>query len=820
MVKQRVQNARGRRAAALASAAAIVGTSFFVGMPTAMAAPDAITVTSLGLAGNAVAGVCEATTGAGNCTLRGALEIANASTNPDGVEITFASALSGTGKIVTTGGDVNSMYTSRVGNPAGNLNGAIGQNGARFLVDSDVPVSIDFTNLDGIDGQDWHATAGFYVKSDDVVLENLTTFRAAEAGIAVGGSNVDINDVNLSDTDTVWGEIGVAFLDGASDVTLNRVTSHSMYWANYAVDTAATVSNIRFNAVRSAGVHAWAHIDIEDGATVNGFVVDNSVLGASSETSPTHGFWMNPNITVTGLQFTNSQFLSPGQNGLFFEGSGQNLTNTRIVNSEFTGTGNNLPGYDAGNISRVIGNNTGTWNGLTFEDNTIDQAQAVKFGGTVRNATFVNNTFSNVNDPAFAALHLGNVSENITVANNEFDRIWAHDTIRVEGTSAENVVIEDNDIFNLTASVSRAAIGIYANGTGNRVRNNNMQQDISGAPGLPDHVDNHWAIWNEAQAATATDTIGWQITNNHIEGFGGKDRSQAPIVNNARGKLLVTGNTFGPHTRGGVTTDVEHSAFWFLWNVHDSLSNNTVQTFRAENVALDGTNATFTAVQPAPLIGNNAAVGPVTLHVYWTAADNAEVYLGAITDVNAGESVSIPATQTNGFIRLQTVDANGNTSQYSALDPDAPSQVPAAPSVGEVTEDTASGTGTPGANVVVRDESDEEVASVEVAPNGEWTVSGLQCETGYTVTQVVGGISSGETAFTTATCGSNAGPGDNGDGNGDGDGDGNGSDAGDDQKLDATGMPGGILGGVIAGILALMAAGAAFVASRNVARNI
>ena len=748
---------RGRRlrSATLATTTAVVAASFFVGLPAAHAAtPDVITVKSLGLAGNAVAGTCAATASAGDCTLRGALEVANASTNPDGVRIVFDQSLVGEGNLSVTGGAQNSMTTDRVGNPSGNLADSIGPSGARFLIDSKVPVAIDFANLDGIEDVDGSGAAGIYVASDNVQLSHLNNIRAAETGIAIGGTSVTLNDVNVQDETTNWMEVGVAILDGANGVKLDGMNTASAVYANFAIDTAATVSNIEISNVTSRGVEAWAHIDVEDNAKVTNFTVTRSTFGTSSEISPSHGFWMNPGVQITDLNISDSVFQSPGKNGLYFEGTGQTFTRAVITDNKFAGTGDGKPGYDGGNISRVIGENTATWNTLTFSDNTINEAQAVKFGGTVRDATFANNSFTNINDPAFAALSLGDTLENILVTGNTFDRIWAVGTIRVEGTKATNVNIKDNTLKNLTAGVSRAAIQIAVAGTDNKIIGNTLTQDISGTDtSLPDGIDNHWAIYNSASAADKNTSVGWTITGNSIDGFGGKDRSDAPIVHNGVGKLDVTGNTFGVNTRGGTTTDVEHDRYWFLWNVSDNASNNTVQTFRVKNPRFDGTNATFTAEQPAPLIGNNAATGPVTLHVYWTAKDNAEEYLGKVDGVTAGQTVTIPTTHTNGYLRLQTVDANGFVSQYSVAS-NAPVIAPSTPAVTTTTATSAAGTGKAGATVIIRDKDGKDVTRATVASDGTWSVpaGSLKCGTDYTAVQSVSGVDSAATPFTTAAC--------------------------------------------------------------------
>lgn len=753
----RARSGAARGALVFTVGLATVAAGAVLPVSAANAAADTITVTSLGLTGNAGAGNCAATAGGSDCTLRGALEIANASTNPDGVKIDFAPSLAGTGQIAFPGTvtAANSMSTS-VLNP-GSENTA---NGARYVVDAKVPVSIDFTNLDGIEDQDGSHLAGIYVKSDDVTLANLKNMRAAESGIAVRGSGTVIDGVRLEDPTSPVQEVGVLLLDGASDTRIVDTTVYSPYWGSVVVDNKATVTNTVIDGLVSRGVENWGHLMFEDDSVVNGFSVANSTLGALEETSPSHGLFINPGVVASGVKLVDSTFQSPGKEGIHFYGAGQKLTGTEITGTKFVGT-------DAKNLGRVVSDNTAEFAGLDFSDNRVDYAGGAVFRGSVSNARIDDNTVTNSVDLGAAALQLGRTLDGVSISGNHFEHLYTLDTIRVEGTSAKNVSISGNTLKNLYASVSRSAIRIDAPGSGNVVDGNTLTQKNDDPFMRPDSF-NHWAIYNSANATANDASVGWAVTNNSIDGFGWdyignrEGGSQAPIVHNARGKLLVTGNTFGEHTRGSLTTDVEHSGYWFLWNVGDTVSNNTVQTYRADQVSIDGDadEVTFTATKPAQnLIGNNDATAPVTLHVYWTADNHAEVYLGKVEDVSPGDRVTLPAKgNTGGHIRLQTVDANGNTSQYSSIDPNAENSIPSAPKVTGTESTSATGTGTAGGTFTVRDESGAQVATGPIDDSGNWSATGLKCGTEYTVVQSVDGIESRETTFKTVACptGSNA----------------------------------------------------------------
>ncbi|WP_433675215.1 Ig-like domain-containing protein [Microbacterium gorillae] len=716
-------------------------------MTAASAAEDVITVTNLT-----------------NCQDPGsfgaALAAANASTNPDGVKIEFAAALAGTGPI-THPGFVCKMWDQ----PIGVGNELAGPLGARYLIDADVPVTIDFTNLDGIDTNVDANFAGIYVHSDNVTLSNLSKLKAGSAGLAIDGTNVSVDNVTFADTDSAIAEVGVALLNGATDVSITNSTFASQWWSSILIDGSqanpTTVTNITIDNITSRGVEsAYGHIDIEDGAIVNGLSVTNSDFGSADEIFTTPTFYFNPAVTTTGLTFSNNtmtQGTGPERNVVMFEGGAGNtssFTDTVFDGNTFTGISRLQP------LSRIIGANSGTWTGLEYTNNTSSFTRGILMNGTVTDALFDGNTFTEVREPNGGALSLGlsgaSVMTDVTVSNNFFDTPWSDDGIRVQGSNAENVVIENNKIHDFHADISKSAIALIAPGTNNVVRDNELIQHLERGDNvdLPANMANHWAVyvWGFAGEATPDATVGWSVLNNHIDGFGGNPNipTQAPITDNAVGKTLITGNTFGPNTRGSFDPETENLGYWFMWN-NGALANNRVQTFRAESVIYNGSTATFTATQPAPEVGNNPAVGPVTLHVYWTADDHAEEYLGSVDNVTAGQKVTVDTAHTSGYLRVQTVDANGYTSQYSSIDQNIV-VAPAAPVVTTTTETTAEGTGEPAATVEVRDADGNVVGTAVVAADGTWTVDGLECGTDYTVVQVVDGVDSAETPFTTADC--------------------------------------------------------------------
>src|SRR5690606_9629677 len=111
-----------------------------------------------------------------------------------------------------------------------------------------------------------------------------------------------------------------------ADTTITDATLQSAYWSNVLVESNGTVTNTSITGLASRGAEGWAHISIEDGATVDGFSVADSTLGASEEVSPQPAFYLNPGITVSNLSLADSTFESPARAVFHVPGSGQSFT--------------------------------------------------------------------------------------------------------------------------------------------------------------------------------------------------------------------------------------------------------------------------------------------------------------------------------------------------------------------------------------------------------------------------------------------------------------------------------------------------------------
>ena len=669
----------------------LLALAIFAGAAPAAAAPASFVVDSLATDGddNVGDGVCE--TAAGECTLTAALEEANAvdsaTSSVDSVDITF----SVTGDL-SIASNADAMFAGTLGVRWGNIG-----LGAAYLIDSEVPVSIDFDGIDQVEHTFDSAYALFYVTSDDVALSNLANARAGEANVVIDSSNVTLSNIGIEDPDTVISETGVALLDGASNITIDDVSLFSQAFVGILVDNNAAVTDVQINRLVSRG-HSTAHIDIEDGAVVDGFVVNDSTVGEADETSPSGLLYVNPNLDITGFEFNDSTFASPNQWAIAIYGGGVTMTDTVISGSTFTGT--NTVWQDGGAAEAA---------GLEISGNTFTDTlgRVLNFDTTdLTGASISGNDFVDARGNAAATIYVGHVSDDSIIEGNSF--------VQSAGADA-----------------------------------------------------NRWAIYHAPVEAVAGESTGWTFRANAIDGYVGT--SNGPIFSTPRGSTLIEQNTFGPNTSGSQDTVTETSLLYFVAN--NGAANDRIQTYRPIAAVFTGTDLTLrVAPVTPPLATNNAPVGPVTVDVYWTADDNAEAYVGRLSDVSGATTATLPWTGGPGFVRVQTIDAEGQSSQYSGV-VQAPvdTTAPAAP-VADRTPLTGAltGTGEPGATVQVLDADGVVVCTTTVGTDGTWSctpAAALTCATAYTVTQTdLAGNVSLPTTFTTAACA--AGGNDGGNGNG------------------------------------------------------
>lgn len=341
---------------------------------------------------------------------------------------------------------------------------------------------------------------------------------------------------------------------------------------------------------------------------------------------------------VSNVTISNSNFTSSGGEGFVFFSFNSQATGWTFQGNTFDGAAD--AGEEDGDGQadrRLVFNTRGSTTDMTVDDNDFLSTFYVweDYGNTShRGLKITGNRFTDTTNHAL-------VMRNALHVDNE-----------ISGNTFTDILGQPFATIFLTKQANRAD-------SGNVIRDNTFIQSEGVAP-------NRWAIFAEMFGADGSQS-GWSFVENFIDGYDGG--TQAPIVvGPSNVKTPVIGNTFGPRTDGGTeAADTEAGTQWFLWN---NGANNRVQTWRPSSARFAGGNVSFVVSPVDPPLGSNrpAVVGQtgVDIHVYYTAVDTAEEYLGVIEGVKQAGRVQIAAPgKTQGFIRVQTVDANGNTSQYS-----------------------------------------------------------------------------------------------------------------------------------------------------------
>lgn len=559
-------------------------------------------------------GICR--TAANECSLRAALEEANAlpALAGDDVRIEIATGL--------TGESIYNGSTPRMHNDAMGVRPDVLGYGAYLHVNAARPVTVDLGNRfwpvqHGDDGY-----AMFYVQSDDVVIENFKNdakrdiaagngyadtagIEAAEAAIVISGSRVAIRNGLSSDPGTTAMETCIGLLDGASNVLIQDYYCRSPFRYGVFVDGQATVSNVVINRWESQGtedrgdIYLWEGQGGETGikTTVNGMSITDSEFRSTAAHGTDYTIGLLPNSVLNNLVITNSRFIGADAYGIGIYPSA--VMNGLIVqNSTIEGT------------SQFI----------------RDDGRTLQAGMTIRN-----NIFRSVRDDAI-----------------------------ILNSPRQDTLIENNQFLNLRGGGNVAGVRVEPIGTGsnNVIRSNLFDQTADGEP-------NRFAVWMRA-GSDRDSSSGWSIENNIVRNIFGS--AYGPIFNEGDAKTLISGNTFGEGTRGAAINDPapENDDSFFVVNA-DQYSNYKIQPWRPTGAVYTGTTVRVAVAPVAELRpGNTEPVQPVSIDVYYTASDKAEVYLGRIPGTHSSETVfEFTSSATGGAVRAQITDAQDRSSQYS-----------------------------------------------------------------------------------------------------------------------------------------------------------
>lgn len=604
---------------------------------------------------NPADGVCA--TAAGTCTLRAAIEQANAlpASPGDDVRITFSNALLADQAKITLPSNGLRMQTTGASHN-GTSNNYLGS-GFFYVVNANRPVTIDLGGAVSVVSADDAGNGIFLVKSEGVTIEGFKNLRGGDSSIVVDrpARNTTIRNGACLDPDTIILETCVGLISGTRDVAISDLTVESSYRFGIFSDRAKAgddpITNVSVSGLKSTGTQQYGDIWFEIDAKVDGFTVDDAEFDS-------------PSGYAFGLQ------------------SGSEVKDLKISNSKFLGA----------NAYQIFTYSNSTTEGLTVEDSTFDGTRWA----------FVD--------------HGRSTHRGLTFRGNTFHDVYQH-VLDFVDSKLENAVIENN-VFADQRTDGNATIWIGQPGTSNVIRGNTFTQ----AEGVS---NNRWAIYNNAIPPTANDDSGWAFRDNHVDGY--RSVSGGPIVNVGRGKVEMVRNTFGPRTNGTIipVESEVRSSNRFVSN-RESDINKSIQTWRPTAASTDGTNLTIRVAPVTPTLGGNTdPTGPVDIDVFWTADDHAEVYVGRISGAVAGDDYVLPTDKTNGRFRVQTIDANGNHSQYSApMQVGAPTQAAPPAIVGVDGSDDLFGTGEPGAQLTVTAAGGATYGPVTVGPDGNWTIPG------------------------------------------------------------------------------------------------
>ncbi|MDN8548965.1 hypothetical protein PUW81_007585 [Microbacterium sp. NM3R9] len=413
-----------RLAAAITTAAAVVGGSLVVAA-SAQAATHTFFVDSLDGSASAAGvnvgnGVCETT--AGTCTMRAAIEEANALNLPKGsVTITVADGL--TGNIDALNAAAARMQNSRVSNQDA---------AAHFEITA--PVIIDLDNRVTMQTSADTAAALFHVNGPDVEFRNMRQILSGETSIVTGPQTRGflLDGGETSTERNYFPERFMVIREGASDITVRNYRIQGFYHAANATgifyvnaQNNTPIRNVRIENVQIAYPTA---------------TTCNASNGSGCRTDIVQFLPRNRNVVLDGFTFTNSFVsnltnrdafpFSRGTAATSVTASNIDISNNSFINAQGSGTGVNnafitLPFGPMAGENRIVGNE--------FVRATSGQTFAISWNGTTTSGS----------------------AGNLRIAENYFD---GYSATSVSLTNTGDVTVEKNTFGARSASQARPAI--------------------------------------------------------------------------------------------------------------------------------------------------------------------------------------------------------------------------------------------------------------------------------------------------------------------------------------------------------------------------
>lgn len=413
-----------RVAAAIATTATIIGGSL-VAAASAQAATHTFYVDSLDGSANARGvnignGVCE--TAAGTCTMRAAIEEANALNLPKG-SVTIAMANGLTGNIDALNATAARMQNSRVSNQDA---------AAHFEITA--PVIIDLDNRVTMQTSADTTAALFHVNGPDVEFRNMRQILSGETSIVTGPNarGFVLDGGESSTARNYFPERFMVIREGASDITVRNYRIQGFYHATNA--TGIFYVNAQNNTpIRNVRIE---NVQI----TYPTATTCSASNGSGCRTDIVQFLPRNRNVVLDGFTFTNS-FVSNLTNRDAFPFS-RNTAATSVTASNIDISNNSF--------INVQGSGTGVANAFI----------TLPFGPMAGENRIVGNEFVRASSgQTFAISWNGSTSSgsagNLRIAENYFD---GYSATSVSLTNTGNVAVEKNTFGARSASQVRPAI--------------------------------------------------------------------------------------------------------------------------------------------------------------------------------------------------------------------------------------------------------------------------------------------------------------------------------------------------------------------------
>ncbi|MDR0837098.1 MAG: Ig-like domain-containing protein [Propionibacteriaceae bacterium] len=480
---------------------------------------------------------------------------------------------------------------------------------------------------------------GFWVDGDQCWSTNSGTCSTV---MGFNGTNQIFQNFGTEDTATTIGEgYGLMMVNSEGDVYVGQNARNITIRNGYIGNLHTTHS-----AMGVGGTYAN-----ERGIVIVGGAQDVLIDNVAVDSLAGSGIALVPNKTDTATSATPIKNLT--------------IQNCNISMSGKQASGNSS--YLGVGISGIVGRNA--------SDNSLGSTVPP----TVENLQIINNTFEDfpMTDAFGDATPSSDLDRSVPM-NLSF--------VKIRGTQSKingNTIIfdwtENKTIGAQFADVRKAAIIISNSNTPLEIANNSFS-----------HTDNFnnpqfaaisLAFFNDSYSGPISDV--W-IHDNTVSGWG--TAANATIIraraqgNTSSISYLAERNT-SPNSLSTTTATPENDTGNTPSNPIDNAgpnttvrSNNNVKTWYPSNATVSGSQLSLTVNPPSGGTGNDP-VYPVQLDVYASpagvsnAASGMASYVGRVTITSAAAAtVTLPyAGGAAGYVRLQTIDANGNSSQMSRV---------------------------------------------------------------------------------------------------------------------------------------------------------